>query len=481
MYLILNTSYKLFMFDLKMKNKSLAMLLIMFLLFSSMFCDPAMVFAMSNTNSAAQDAASPTASEAELQKALAKRSSDYVDQFIAGNFSNFYNEASEQLKQLITLDALTQGWNQVMLISGNPIKPISSTYTQQNGLDIISVAWECILYDVTIVFRYNSDQQVVGLNTMYTPKTPPKPQSTAKWKEVSVSVGKKNLPGMLTLPKGVKKPPVIILIQGSGSSDMNEAIGNAPLRPFEDIAHGLAERGIATLRYNKRSYQYPSVAVDSIEYEMLEDAKAAVKLLSTDKRIDTNQIYLLGHSLGGMMAPKITADNPKIKGFISMAGTLRSLLDVSMDQTEAIINAEPSLSLQQKKAYIAQNQAEINKIKNIKEDDGTIVAGIPASYWKSLNDIDSISIVKKLKVPMLILQGEEDFQVYADKDFKLWKTTLKNHKNVTYKLYPGLSHLFMTKQISKNGAPDISLYNAPNHVDKQVIKDIAAWVKSLKK
>jgi dienelactone hydrolase len=78
---------------------------------------------------------------------------------------------------------------------------------------------------------------------------------------------------------------------------------------------------------------------------------------------------------------------------------------------------------------------------------------------------------------MLILQGSNDFQVYADKDYKLWKTTLKGRKNVTYKLYPGLSHLFMTNQESANGAPDITVYNEPNHVKAQVIKDIAVWVK----
>jgi hypothetical protein len=77
---------------------------------------------------------------------------------------------------------------------------------------------------------------------------------------------------------------------------------------------------------------------------------------------------------------------------------------------------------------------------------------------------------------MLIAQGSADFQVYPDKDYSLWQTTLAGRDNVTFKLYDGLSHLFMPNQISAGGVPDASVYNPPNHVDAQVIADIAAWI-----
>jgi dienelactone hydrolase len=258
-----------------------------------------------------------------------------------------------------------------------------------------------------------------ALTLLPAPKAPAKPQSTSKWKEVAVTVGEMNLNGMLTLPKGVKKPPVVILIQGSGASDMNESVGLAPNRPFEDIAHGLAEQGIATLRYNKRTYQYPSAGVDTVEDEVLKDAAAAVKMLSKDKRIDSNQIYLLGHSLGGILAPKITSDNPKIKGFISMAGTLRSLQAVMKDQNEAIINAEASLTVEQKKATLAQVEAEINRSLTLKDGEIGVILGAPANYWRSLNAIDSTAIVKKLKVPSDFFSSKR-LQCYADKDYKIY-------------------------------------------------------------
>lgn len=407
---------------------------------------------------------------------LEKRTSDYVSQFIKGNFNDFYKDSDDKLRQAITLDNLVTGWVTVTRVTGAPGEFISNIHYKQNGYSIVVSTIAGTLYDIRITISYNSDGKPAGIRTNIAPKNPPEPQSTDKWEEVSVKVGEMGLPGMLTLPKGVKKPPVVLLIQGSGASDMNEALGTTPNRPFEDIAHGLAEQGVATLRYNKRTYQYPAGGGDTIEYEILDDAAAAVKLLSSDSRVDADRIYLLGHSLGGMMTPKITADNPQIKGFIAMAGTLRQLQDIAFDQNKAAIMAMESLTEQQKNDMIAQVKLATDKVKAL-DDDGTgYIMGLPTNYWKSLNAIDSIAIVKGLNVPMLILHGDADFQVYTDKDYKLWQTTLEGFSKATFKLYDGLSHLFMTNQLPLNGAPDATVYNAPNHVAPGVISDIAAWV-----
>lgn len=410
--------------------------------------------------------------------ALEKRTSNYVSQFISGNFRDFYSDSENQLQQSITAAQLLQGWNTIIKAIGAPGKSLGSVYSRQNGYDVVTSTVACTLYNIKVTVTYGSDGKPAGIRTSYAPKDPPAPKSTDQWEEVSVKVGKSQLPGMLTLPKGVQKPPVVILVQGSGSSDMNESLGTAPNRPFEDIAHGLAEQGVATLRYNKRTYQYPAGGGDTIQYEMLDDATAAVKLLGSDSRVDADRIYLLGHSLGGMMAPKIAADNPRIKGIISMAGSLRTLQDIMLDQNKAVIEAETSLTEQQKNDTLAQVEAEIDKTKTL-DDGGTgYIMGIPTNYWKSLNAVHSAEIVKSLNIPMLVLQGSADFQVYPDKDYTLWQTALKGRGNATFKLYNGLSHLFMPNQISANGAPDTSVYNAPNHVAPQVITDIATWVEN---
>lgn len=420
-----------------------------------------------------------TTSALENKSALKKRTVVYVSQFIKGNFDVFYKDSTKQLQKKITIDILKQGWDAIVSMTGKPGKSISCTYTQQNGLHVVTDKIECTFYNINVTISYNAMGKPDGIWTNFVPKDPPKPQTLDRWEEFQVTVGEKKLPGMLTLPKDMQNPPVLIMIQGSGASDMNESVGTTPNRPFEDIAHGLAEQGVATLRYNKRTYQYPAGGGDTIEYELLDDAAAAVKMLCNDRRIDPNRIYLLGHSLGGMFAPKITSDNSQIKGFISMAGSLRPLQDIILDQNKAALDADPSLTEQQKNDLLAQIEAEVTKITSLDDVGTNFIMGMPTNYWKSISSIDNLALVKNLKVPMLILQGSADFQVYPDKDYKLWETTLKDHTNITYHLYDGLSHEFMPNQISKNGAPDISVYNAPNHVDSQVITDIAEWVNGL--
>ncbi len=447
---------------------ALTLTLIMFL-FGSIYVSPMSVMAKSSTGN--------TASKLTDKDALKKLTSKYVSQFKKGNFNDFYKNSTKQMQQAISIERLKQGWNILVSITGAPGKSIGSTYTQKNSMHLVTEKIECTLYNITVTIGYNTKGKPDYIWSSYVPKDPPKPQSTSSWEEFSTTVGEKNLNGILTLPKGVEKPPVVIMIQGSGPSDMNESVGATPNRPFEDIAHGLADQGVATLRYNKCTYQYPGVGGDSIEYEILNDAAAAVNMLSKDNRVDPARIFLLGHSLGGMMAPKITTDNTEIKGFISMAGSLRSLQEILFDQYKAAFDAEPSLTEQQKNVLLAQVEAEIEKTKKIDENGNNIILDAPTSYWKSLSAIDNIALVKKLTVPMLILQGSADFQVYTDTDYKLWQTTLMDHTNVTYHLYDGLSHEFMPNQLSKNGAPDITVYNAPNHVDPQVITDIAVWVK----
>ncbi|WP_235560957.1 alpha/beta hydrolase family protein [Bacillus sp. FJAT-28004] len=255
---------------------------------------------------------------------------------------------------------------------------------------------------------------------------------------------------------------------------MDSIIGTGLNRPLADIAHGLADRGIASIRYDKRSYAYTD-DVSDIETEYLYDAKEAVRLAKEDTRIDSNRIYLIGHSQGGLIGPKVAQDNPDIKGFVSMAGTLSRLEDAVLSQTTMRLEQDTNLSNEQKKKELDKTTAEVQKVKKLDPSDKSgIFLGYPTSYWISLNAIDGVSIVKNLTIPMFIIQGTNDFHVSIQVDYKLWQETLTDKKNVSFKLYPGLNHLFMP-----GGSPDKfdgSIYNKPAHVDSQVIEDVAEWI-----
>ena len=154
------------------------------------------------------------------------------------------------------------------------------------------------------------------------------------------------LKGMLTLPDGDGPFPAVVLVHGSGSSNMDEKVGK--LTPFKDIALGLADRGIASVRYDKRSYAHglkmvlDRKTVITAREETIDDALLAASLLRSDSRIDPDRVFLLGHSMGGMLAPRIECSGGDFRGLILLAGTPRRMEEVLADQIRQIMAAQPA-------------------------------------------------------------------------------------------------------------------------------------------
>ena len=285
------------------------------------------------------------------------------------------------------------------------------------------------------------------------------------------------LPGILTVPKGDGPFPVVILLQGSGSSDKDETIGK--LKPFRDIAEGLAEQGVAVYRFDKRSYVF-GVALATkkditLKDEYLEDAVNAVQMMAKQERIDPERIYVLGHSLGGTAIPAVARElveaPVKACGFIMMAASPRPLDELMREQYDYLYSLMPEVTEEQQteKDLIF---AELDKLKDLDaltEDD--TVAGVYASYWKWLAGYDALQAAREITEPVLLLQGEEDYQATMV-DFALWKEAIGDRDNWQLISYPGLTHVFMSGLKTEGSAA----YAGDGHVDAQVIRDIAGFV-----
>jgi dienelactone hydrolase len=285
------------------------------------------------------------------------------------------------------------------------------------------------------------------------------------------------LVGMLTMPKTGKNFPVVILVHGSGPGDMDQTVG--AVKPFKDIALGLASKGIASIRYVKRTLVYPNefVGAFTVKEETINDALTAIELTKTIPELDKKQIYVFGLSLGGMLAPRIATLSPDIKGLIMAAAPARKFTDLIVDQNRYMSGLANDTTKAFKdmmaKSMVAIESTRIAKLGTVKPDSS--ILGLPASYWVDLNAYDQVAAAKKLKQRIMIIQGGMDFQV-TDTDFKLWSTALGKKSNTTLKLYPDLNHP-LTVQTEKGTAEQ---YKKPANVAEPVINDIAAWIKASK-
>lgn len=397
-----------------------------------------------------------------------QRTQEALDQLLAHKYDVFYAKFSPHMMSLIGLDTYTAQMRQIEAF-GPPqsIDPPRTIPAGDSTVVTIAVHWAPVSLDFQV--SWNKDSQIDG--TYWRPVSPPDPPwqtppyvhpDSFTASELTVGDDNWKLPATLTVPKGDGLFPAVVLVHGSGPEDRDETIGGSKV--FRDLAEGLSSRGIAVLRYVKRTKQYPrQCAADpnfTMNRETADDALRAACLVRKQPRIDPARVFVLGHSQGGYMAPRIMKRDPKLAGFIVLAGNVRPLEVLVVEQTEYIARLKGTLS--------AEEQALLDAIRK----NPLAEFHIPEPYLADLRNYHPGAEAKKLDMPMLILQGERDYQVTM-KDFALWKAALGGRDNVTFHTYPKLTHLF----IAGEGKPSPAEYAKPGHVDEQVIVDIANWVR----
>ena len=201
-------------------------------------------------------------------------------------------------------------------------------------------------------------------------------------------------------------------------------------------------------------------------------------LLAKMPEINKKQIYVLGHSLGGMLAPRIAAEDPQVAGIIILAGTARPLEKVVVEQVKYIAGlTAPQTPEDKKQIEKAEAIAAQVESPSLKPDDIVDFFGapIPGSYFLDLRTYDPGKVAAGLKIPILVLQGGNDYQV-TNADFEIWKKALANDPRATFKFYPDYTHLFMPGAGTGPASPED--YAVAGNVSEDVITDIAKWIKA---
>ncbi len=401
-----------------------------------------------------------------------------MEKFSAGKYDELSNSFAPSVKAQLSAATLKQLWDAIIEKSGK-FKSVSEKTNQQfiNGVVVVSVP--CEFEDVKVIFKVaiNNEKKLVGffIASVEPASQPVSISGNYVEKETTIINGEWKLPGALVLPKTKPPFPVVVLVHGSGPGDRNETIG--PNMPFMDIAVGLANRGIATLRYDKRTFIYKHLSqISTVNDETVDDAIAAAEMLKNNPDIISDKIYVLGHSLGGTLIPRIDLKTRSvIAGYIILAGAARPFEDLLMDQTEYILKQNKTLTMNDKQAQLNTMKGIVNSIKNVKPEDmksKTKIFYAPASYWLDLQNYKPAETAKKITRAILILQGGRDYQV-TQKDFALWKKELSGNANVEFKLYPDLNHLFMPG----DGECTPEEYSIKKQVSIEVIGDIANFIK----
>ncbi|MDX1993384.1 MAG: alpha/beta hydrolase [bacterium] len=295
--------------------------------------------------------------------------------------------------------------------------------------------------------------------------------------DITIGEGEWELPGTLTLPEGEGPFPAVVIVHGSGPNDRDGTL--SANTPYRDLAQGLATQGIAVLRYDKRTLVYQSQLAASteaftIDDEITDDALAAVAALREVDVVDTERIFIMGHSLGAVLTPRIGANDEALAGLILLAAPARAFDVTLREQIEYILSINPD------NQQMGTILALADRLQAIREgaDAAAVFEGneAQATYWRSLLEYDAVATAQSLDLPMLILQGERDYQVTMT-DFDMWQEALSADQRVTFRSYPALNHLFMALgDRDRLAIPED--YGELGFVDEQVVSDIAEWIES---
>lgn len=411
---------------------------------------------------------------------LINRADSFFETMNNGKFEEAHGFFDESVKDKISADELKLFW----LRLGNSLGTYESVNGAQNRSqgEFYQVTLNCVFTkgNQGFTFIFNKSEKLVGFFIAPTASeavyVEPAYADTNLYreKEVEIKFDGGQMAGLLTTPKNGTNFPLVVFVHGSGPSDMDESVG--PNKPLKDLALGLAAKGIASIRYVKRSMVYPNnfTKAFTVKEEVLDDALTAVEIARNTPFINKSQIYVMGHSLGGMLAPRIAALAPDLAGIILAAAPARKLSDLIAEQNKHLYVSSGDTTAFMRQQF-EQTSREIDRTRLLKLGDiapDSAILSAPAAYWMDINNYDQLGSARKFKNRILVIQGENDFQVSVQ-DFNMWRTALASNKNASFKLYPDLNHLLSSQKQKGNGMQ----YRVPANVSPKLIEDISVWIK----
>ncbi|MBJ7340500.1 alpha/beta hydrolase [Mycolicibacterium sp.] len=407
----------------------------------------------------------------------------------AGRFTDVHELFAPAVREMVSADAVRDSW-QVLIATQGPITVVGAPVRESAGPSSTIVKFPVTSASGGFAVLVEIDQGGGLHGLQFAPPEAAEPvqpwqlpsyadPATFTEHDVTIDCAPLATPGTLSLPDSPQPAPAVVLLAGSGPADQDATLGRNKI--LRDLAWGLASRGIAVLRFDKVTYTYRGkldVTTFTVVDEYVRPAIAAVRLLREHPLVDPARVFVLGHSQGGTMAPRIGAAEPSVAGLIVLAGATQPLHHTLVRQYRYLAtlrgpgadpDADPAIqTVTRQCALVDSPDLSPSTPQHL------LPLGVPAPYWLDLRSYDPVAVAAELDTPMLIMQGGRDYQVTVADDLIGWQTGLADHRDVTIRIYPADNHLFFTG--SGPSTPDE--YGPAQHVDDAVVIDIAQWVTS---
>ena len=404
-----------------------------------------------------------------------------VEDLQAGQFESAVGRFRSDIQSELSAGRLEEIWLGYTAVGGSFQGIADTEETVQSGYDAADLSLE---FDQgPHVLRVLADDQdvpaIVGIfvNDKYSRPEYVDPNAF-RTEEATVETDDCLMDGELTIPAEGDSVPGVVLVHGSdpsGAADMDLTTGGA--KPYKDLADGLASRGVAVLRYDRRSHACSnSLAPEewTLDNITVDDPLVAIEKLRAVPAVDGDRVAVAGHSLGGMAAPRIAERDGDLAGIAMLAAPARNFYEIFIEQFEHLATVGEYEWDAMAEQYERWDE-RIDRIRDGDYEDSDTVLGYPGALWTSVDAYDQVATAKAIDTPTFVLQGDRDYQVSVEADFERWQTELADRPDATFELYEGLNHVFQYGE----GPSTQTEYTLANPVDQSVVEDIASWATQL--